>query len=64
MTKDWTDDCGIQTYIWRSIGKVEDISVQFPHIIIPTTTRSTINNTTSTTIIIFEYVLGYSFYVC
>lgn len=63
VTKDWAEDCGIQTCTWRSIGQVEDISVQFPHIIIPTTTRSTISNTTTTIIIVFEYVLGSSFYV-
>lgn len=63
VTKDWTQDYGTQTCTWRSKGQCEDISVQFPHIIILTTTTSIINKTMTKIGIIFEGLLGSSFYV-
>lgn len=63
VTKDWTGGYGIQTCAWINKGQLEDISVQFPQPISPTTTVSTINNIMTTTVIIFEHLLGSSFYI-
>lgn len=63
VNKDWHRRLWHPNSSWRSNGQLEDISAQFPHIITPMTTISTINDSMTISVIIFEHLVVSSFHV-